>query len=60
MRISFPAVQGLCISVEVPEIIIITQMEVGGLPHIYTLMLPVHRPFTELHQLSAPSPNKLY
>lgn len=48
MRISFPAVQGLCTSVEVPEIIITTQTEVGGLPHTYTLMLLVLRLFMEL------------
>lgn len=48
MRISFPEVQGLCISVEVPEITIITQTEVEGLPHTYTLMLLVLHLFMEL------------
>lgn len=48
MKISFLAVQGLCTSVEVPEIIITTQTEVEGLPHTYTLMLLVLRLFMEL------------
>ena len=58
MKISFLAVQGLCTSVEVPEIIITTQTEEGGLPHTYTLMLLVLRLFMELWVQSDLSPNK--